>query len=536
MGSRNRDVRRTGQGIEERRLLKKGKRGILNVIFGRTMLVVLTLALQIGLLVVIFSSLQSMQSMLPFYYALLLLLYGVAILHLVNKNSEPTTKITWILLVVLAPPVGLALYLFVELDVGHRMLNRRLGELMAETTMLLPEPTGLPEGAAEAAPGLVGLTRYTWEHGRFTLYGNTSVRYLPSGEASLEAMLEDLRTAKDFIFLEFFIIEEGYMWGRVLKVLEDKAREGVEVRVMYDGTCALFRLPYRYPEMLKKLGIQCKMFSPIRPMISAHYNNRDHRKILVVDGRVAYTGGVNLADEYVNKIEKFGHWKDVSLRLEGEAVRSFTLMFLQMWNVNETGDRYARYLDAPEGGPVKAPGWVLPYGDSPVDNERVGELVYTDILSRAQRYVHIMSPYLILDTEMLAALTFAAKRGVEVCVLLPHIPDKRYAFALAKTHYAELLQAGVRIFEYSPGFVHAKVFVSDDCKAVVGTINMDYRSFYLHFECAAYMRDVPAVADIEADFQATLASSHEITDGDVKRIPLTTRVAGWLLKVFAPVM
>ena len=171
-----------------------------------------------------------------------------------------------------------------------------------------------------------------------------------------------------------------------------------------------------------------------------------------------------------------------------------------------------------------------------MDNERVGELVYTDILSRAQRYVHIMSPYLILDTEMLAALTFAAKRGVEVCVLLPHIPDKRYAFALAKTHYAELLQAGVRIFEYSPGFVHAKVFVSDDCKAVVGTINMDYRSFYLHFECAAYMRDVPAVADIEADFQATLASSHEITDGDVKRIPLTTRVAGWLLKVFAPVM
>jgi len=268
----------------------------------------------------------------------------------------------------------------------------------------------------------------------------------------------------------------------------------------------------------------------------SHYNNRDHRKILVVDGRVAYTGGVNLAAEYVNRIELFGHWKDVSLRLEGPAVRSFTLMFLQMWNVDESGDRYAHFLTAPVCVPEDAPGWVLPYGDSPVDNERVGELVYTDILSRAQRYVHIMTPYLILDTEMVAALTFAAKRGVEVCLLLPHIPDKRYAFALAKTHYGELMQAGVRIFEYTPGFVHAKVFVSDDCKAVVGTVNLDYRSFYLHFECAAYLRDVPAVADVEADFQATLKKSHEVTFEDLKRIPLTTRLAGWILKVVAPVM
>lgn len=536
MSGKNRDIRRNSQGYEERRLLKKGKRGILNVVFGRTMLVLLTLALQIGLLVIIFTSLQSMQSMLPYYYALLILLYGVMILHLVNKTSEPTTKITWILLMVLAPPVGLALYLFVEMDVGHRVLNRRLSQIMEETAALLPERLTLPEGTAEAAPELEGLTRYTWDHGRYPLYGNTAARYLPSGEASLEAMLDDLRAAKDFIFLEFFIIDEGYMWGRVLKVLEDKVREGVEVRVMYDGTCALFRLPYRYPEMLRKLGIQCKMFSPIRPMISAHYNNRDHRKIVVVDGRVAYTGGVNLADEYVNRIERFGHWKDVSLRLEGEAVRSFTLMFLQMWNVDGSGDYYARYLDVPAGGPVEAPGWVLPYGDSPVDNERVGELVYTDILSRAQKYVHIMTPYLILDAEMIATLTFAAKRGVEVCILLPHVPDKRYAFALAKTHYAELLQAGVRIFEYTPGFVHAKVFVSDDCKAVVGTVNMDYRSFYLHFECAAYLRNVPAVADVEADFQATLAQSQEIGIEDLKRIPITTRLAGWLLKVVAPVM
>ena len=521
---------RNRQGPEERRLLKKGKRGILNVVFGRTMLVLVMLAMQIVLLVLAF---RSVQEMMPFLYGLMLLLYGGTILHLVNKSSEPYSKITWILLVVLTPPVGIVLYLFVELDVGHRLLNRRLGEIVEETANLLPEAMPVPEGMAQAAPELEGLAQYAWSHGRYPAYGSTAVKYLSSGEASLEAMLEDLRGAERFIFLEFFIVEEGYMWGRVLKVLEDKVREGVEVRMMYDGTCALFRLPYRYPEMLAKLGIKCKMFSPIRPMMSTHYNNRDHRKILVVDGRVAYTGGVNLADEYVNRVQRCGHWKDVSMRLEGAAVRSFTLMFLQMWNVGESGDHYADYLDAPA---VDAPGWVLPYGDSPLSNERVGESVYLDILNRARRYVHIMTPYLILDGEMVSALTFAAKRGVDVQVLLPHIPDKKYAFALAKTHYKELLEAGVRILEYTPGFVHAKVFVSDDCKAVVGTVNLDYRSFYLHFECAAYLRNVPAVADIEADFQATAAKCQEIGPEDLKREKLTTRVAGWLLKVFAPVM
>lgn len=533
-GNEKQARRHEGQeGMEERHLLlNKGKRGMLHFIFGRSMLVVLMLAVQIALLVGVFNSLREA---MPYYYATLLIVYGVMILHLVNKRSEPFTKITWILLVVLAPPLGLALYLFVELEIGHRVLYRRLGQLKAETDAFLPAALPRPEGMAQAAPELEGLSRYAWDHGRFPAYGNTAVDYLSSGEASLERMIDDLRRAKDFIFLEFFIIDEGYMWGRVLKVLEEKARQGVEVRVMYDGTCALFRLPYRYPEMMRKLGIQCKMFSPIRPMISTHYNNRDHRKILVIDGQVAYTGGVNLADEYVNKLELFGHWKDVSIRLAGEAVRSYTLMFLQMWNVNEAGDDFRRYLDVPAQGPA-APGWVLPYGDSPLDNERVGELVYMDILNRAQRYVHIMTPYLILDSEMLTALTFAAKRGVEVCVLLPHIPDKKYAFALAKTHYRELLQAGVRIFEYTPGFVHAKVFVSDDCKAVVGTVNLDYRSLYLHFECAAYLRNVPAVADIERDFRDTAAMCQEVHPDDLKREKLTTRVLGWLLKVFAPVM
>ena len=516
-------------------LLEKGRRGILNVVFGRTMLILLMLAVQITLMVLAF---RSVQTFMPYLYGVQMALYAVLLLHLVNKPSEATTKVTWILLVVLLPALGVALYLFVEMDIGHRVLNRRLGELIRETTPLIPERAPFRRDLKLEQPDLAGLAQYTWDHGNYPVYDGMAVKYYSSGESSLEAMIRDLKQAKDFIFMEFFIIDEGYAWGRILKVLEEKARRGVEVRVMYDGTCALFRLPYRYPKMMEKLGIRCKMFSPLRPAVSTHYNNRDHRKILVIDGRVAYTGGVNLADEYVNCDARFGHWKDASIRLQGEGVRSFTLMFLQMWNIDENGDAFARYLAASDGASegLDAPGYVLPYGDSPLDDERVGEMVYIDILSRARSYVHIMTPYLILDSEMIAALTFAAKRGVEVSVILPHIPDKRYAFALAKTHYRELLQAGVRILEYTPGFVHAKVFVSDDCQAVVGTINLDYRSLYLHFECAAYLRDVPAVADIEADFRATAAKCQVIRMEDLKQTRLTTRVMGWLLKVLAPIM
>ena len=512
-------------------LLEKGKRGILNVLFGRTMLIILLLAAQVLLLFQVARSFRLFQ----YIYAAQQALNVVFILHQVNRDTEPTIKPTWILLVVLLPPVGLMLYLFVETDWGHRVLNRRLSRLIEETSAMLPDRSEIRREIIRKNPELASLSDYLWYQGNFDTYENTEVEYLPSGEASLEAMLRELDKAEKFIFMEFFIIDEGEMWGRILKKLEEKIAEGVEVRVLYDGTCALFRLPYRYPRMLAQLGVKCKMFSPLRPMMSTHYNNRDHRKILVVDGKVAFTGGVNLADEYINKKQLFGHWKDVSLLLRGDAVEAFTLMFLQMWNIDERWDDFSRYLNVGDVG-MKARGCVLPFGDSPLDDERVGEMVYMDIINRAQRYVHIMTPYLILDNEMITALTFAAKRGVEVAIILPHIPDKKYAFALAKTHYRQLLRAGVRILEYTPGFVHAKVFVSDDVKAVVGTINMDYRSLYLHFECAACLYDCPAVADVEADFIETAAKCQAVRLEDLKREKLTIRLLGWLMKVLAPLM
>ena len=337
--------------------------------------------------------------------------------------------------------------------------------------------------------------------------------------------------------MEYFIIERGIMWDTILDLLEKKAKEGVEIRVMYDGMCAISKLPYDYPKEVQKRGIQCKMAIPIKPFLSTVQNNRDHRKICVIDGRVGFTGGVNLGDEYINKIERFGHWKDTAIMLEGDAVQSLTMMFLEMWNVDERRpEQYEKYLTSKVPGFYKERGYVLPYADSPFDNENVGEEVYFHILNHSKQYVHIMTPYLILDNEMITTLTRTAKSGIEVIIIMPHIPDKWYAFVLAKTYYKELLKAGVQIYEYTPGFVHAKVFISDDDTATVGTINLDYRSLYLHFECGVMIYNNVVVDKIEEDFQETLGKCQKITLQDVKDRSAMTKIAGEVLKLFAPLM
>lgn len=318
----------------------------------------------------------------------------------------------------------------------------------------------------------------------------------------MKSLKKQLNAAEKFIFMEYFIVDNGVMWETLLEILERKAKEGVEVRFMYDGMCSISRLPYNYPKILESKGIKCKIFSEIRPILSTYQNNRDHRKICVIDGEVAFTGGVNPADEYINEKERFGHWKDTAIMLQGEAVQNFTILFLQMWNVTERRkENYEQYLTTKSREFRRELGYVLPYGDSPFDDEDVGKEVYLHILNHAKKYVHIMTPYLVLDNETLTNLTYAAKCGIEVIIIMPHIPDKWYAFVVAKTHYEELIEAGVQIYEYTPGFVHAKVFVSDDDTATVGTINLDYRSLYLHFECGAFIYNNQVVRDIEKDFE-----------------------------------
>lgn len=383
-------------------------------------------------------------------------------------------------------------------------------------------------------PDISGLVKYTNQYGYYPIFRNTQVQYFSSGEEMFITLKEELKQAKEYIFLEYFIIEQGIMWNSILKILKEKIKEGVEVRVLYDGMCSIFQLPNDYFKKLNNLGIKCKVFSPIKPIISTHYNNRDHRKIAIIDGKVAFTGGLNLADEYINAYERFGYWKDNAIMLKGEATTSFTKMFLDMWNIDtKKQEDYSIYYHKYS---IKDNGFVLPYGDNPLDEESIGENIYLHIINTTHKYLYIMTPYLILDNEMITALKFAAKRGVDVRIIMPSIPDKKYAYLLARTYYTNLLEGGVKICEYTPGFMHAKGFISDDETAVVGTINLDYRSLYLHFECATLVYKHSCIPTILKDYQESIQKSKEITLQDCKKYPLWKKIIGRLLRIIAPLM
>lgn len=515
------------------RLLKKGQKGIMYALFSRVGIMFLLLVMQILLLVGIFNRFKDF---LPHVLGGTVVFTVCMVLYLINSSQDPTAKITWLIVIMLAPVFGAFLFWYTQSEVGHRAVKKRLADILASTKDRLAQDEETMAALEKDSPQEAALVRYLQRSGCFPVYSGTRVTFFPLGEEKFAEMLRRLKEAKSYIFLEYFIIEEGLMWGKILEILAQKAQEGVEVKVMYDGACEFSTLSYNYPEKLKKLGIQCKMFSPMSPFLSTHYNYRDHRKILVIDGEVAFTGGVNLADEYINHVKKFGHWKDTAVMLQGEAAKSFALMFLQMWSINERHPEFDRYLDVRTAAVSQAGGYVVPYGDCPLDGDKVGERVYMDILNRAVRYVHIMTPYLILDGELETALKFAAERKVDVRLILPGIPDKSVPYALAKTHYRSLLESGVKIYEYTPGFVHAKLFVSDDCRAVVGTINLDYRSLYHHFECAAYLYRTDCIADIEADYQRTLEQCRVVTEDAVRHEKWTMKATGAVVKAFSTLL
>ena len=517
------------------RLLRKGQKGLIHAIFSRFGLVLVLLVLQFGAL---FSLMRWFSNLLPHYLGGTLLVTAAMMVYLLNQDMNNSVRIPWLVVTALAPVLGVLLFCYTKEDVGHRMLKKRLLELEGQTRGQLAQDKKASTALDADCPGAASLAQYLrGRGGGFPVYENTQVTYFPSGEAKFAALLPQLESATQYIFLEYFIIDEGLMWGRILEILARKAAQGVDVRVMYDGTCEFSTLPRNYPRLLEKLNIQCKVFSPVQPFVSTHYNYRDHRKILVIDGRVGFTGGVNLADEYINHIQKHGRWKDAAVMLEGEAVRSLTAQFLQMWGILKEPE-YEQFLTRPIPVPENAKGVAAPYGDCPLDGERVGEMVYIDLLNRARDYIHIMTPYLILDGELETALKFAAERGVDVHLILPGKPDKQFPYALAKSHYSALLDSGVKISEWSPGFVHAKVFVVDGREAVVGTINLDYRSLYHHFEDAVWMVDAPCIRDIEQDFQHTLEQCRTVenTSASIWQKHYLLRATGMLLKVIAPLL
>ena len=517
------------------RLLRKGQKGLIHAIFSRFGLVLVLLVLQFGAL---FSLMRWFSNLLPHYLGGTLLVTAAMMVYLLNQDMNNSVRIPWLVVTALAPVLGVLLFWYTKEDVGHRVLKKRLLELEGQTRSQLPQPKKASTALDADCPGAASLAQYLrGRGGGFPVYENTQATYFPSGEAKFAALLPQLESATQYIFLEYFIIDEGLMWGRILEILARKAAQGVDVRVMYDGTCEFSTLPRDYPRRLEALGIRCKVFAPVTPFVSTHYNYRDHRKILVVDGRVGFTGGVNLADEYINHVQKYGRWKDAAVMLEGEGVRSMTALFLQMWCILQEPE-FEQFLSQPIPAAAHARGFVVPYGDCPLDGERVGEMVYMDLLNRAQKYVHIITPYLILDGELETALRFAAERGVDVHLILPGVPDKKFAYALAKTHYKALLSSGVKISEWTPGFTHAKLVVADGVEAVVGTINLDYRSLYHHFENAVWVRKADGIRNMEADFQATLAQCRTIepTRQSIWQGKTLLRLMGLVLKVIAPLM
>ena len=512
--------------------IQKSKRSILRIVFGRTMVILLLLLANFALA---FSFLFEIIQGLPILFGSVEVFTAAMLIHVINTRDNPTVKLSWAFVIATVPLLGAVLYCFVRFDLGHRLTRKLLERSIEASVPFLPDQENLTEQLRQTDKSLCNLSYYLRTHGNFPIYTNTHVTYFPLGEDMFREMLIQMEQAERFIFLEFFLISEGYMWGSILDVLRRKVQEGVEVRVLYDGMNAFTNLPYGYPEELEKMGIRCKMFAPIRPFISTHYNNRDHRKILVVDGRTAFTGGINLEDRYINIDSPYGHWKDTAVMLQGDGVRSFTMMFLQMWNYNERERIFVPYLTLPEPA-ISAGGYVIPYGDSPMDSERVGKTVYLDILNRAQDYVYIMTPYLIPDNELITALQFAAKRGVDVRLILPGIPDKRTVYALSRSYYRELLEAGVGIYEYSPGFVHAKVMLSDGLHGTVGTANLDYRSLYHHFECGAYLYGVPALEEIRSDFLRTQEKCRRIYPGQTVHRSVFDWIFAYIAKFSAPLL
>ncbi len=464
----------------------------------------------------------------------------IVVFIVVLRRTKSAFKLSWVILILTFPVFGGLFYLLSNFQSSTFIYRKRLKDI--EATLMHPalEGRGCYDEAAAALPGHITQIRYLEKFAGFPIWNKTDTEFLTPGEKYHERLLDELKKAEKYIFMEYFIVEEGKMWDSILDVLKQKAAEGVEVRMMYDDIGCFFLLPQNYREQLEAAGIKCRVFNPFTPFLTVLQNNRDHRKICVIDGKVAFTGGVNLADEYINARQRFGHWKDSGIVLDGDAAWSFTVMFLQMWRLaairDEAPEDWQKYLPA-EDPFERRPrcGYVQPYADSPMDFDNVGEHVYLQMIGNAKKYLYINTPYLIIDDSMVSALTLAAKSGVDVRIITPHRWDKRFVHMTTRSYYRDLIRAGVRVYEYSNGFLHSKTFVADDESATVGTTNLDFRSLYLHFECGVWMSGTPAVAEIKEDFLRTLEMSEEMTEENC-RGNILERLVQPILRIFAPLM
>lgn len=510
---------------------------LLKIIFNRTTVCVIGILIQVGYLISLFWTLGTAYT---YSYPAFVLLGLIMTIAIVSSEMNPSYKIAWIITILIFPIFGVMFYVFFGNSNSGSRLRKRMNKYNEEERLLLAQkPESLDDLWGDSSDA-EKQARYLMQYGGYPTYKNTVTQYFPIGEAKFETLIRELEKAKRFIFLEYFIIQEGKMWNTILEILARKVKEGVDVRVVYDDIGCLFTLPYKYDKKLEAMGIQCRVFNKFKPIWSAKMNNRDHRKILIIDGHTAFNGGINLADEYINEYEKHGHWKDSAVMLKGEAVWSFTMMFLTMWNYLTAGKAASINSYMPQAEDIapykKSSGFIVPFTDSPLDDEPVGENVYLNIINSATKYVYITTPYLVIDNEMSTALILAAKSGVDVRIITPHVADKWFVHVVSRANYKHLTKHGVRIYEYTPGFIHAKNFVSDDTTAVVGTINLDFRSLYLHFECATWMYKTECILDVKKDYLETLEKCQEVTYGDCCNVNIFVRMIRALLRLFAPMM
>lgn len=501
---------------------------LINFLVKKPISVSILILLQLGL---IYMLIYLLSVRLTEFLFIVQVLNMMIVIYILNKNDNPSYKMTWIIFILGIPLVGGITYLMFGGRKVPRDIRTGIKELNNGQAILIQEKTVMDSIHEKE---YLRQARYLYDNTGFPIYKNTKVTYLSSGEAKFEALVNALKSAEKFILLEYFIIKEGYVWSTIKEILVSKVKEGVDVKLIYDDAGSK-SLPYEFLEDCRALGIKAFAFNPLRPILAIYMNNRDHRKIAVVDGRIGFIGGMNLADEYINRISPFGHWKDVAVQFEGEAVYSLSLMFLQFYDhVSKEISDYSWYYGNPKK--YENVGYVQNFSDSPTDEEPVSQFTHLNLINSASSYIYIMTPYLVIGYEIMIALVNAAKSGVDVRIMVPHIPDKKYVFSVTRSNYEYLTQNGVRIYEYLPGFLHAKVMVADDRVAIVGTTNLDFRSYFLHFECGSLIIDDPSIKDILDDCKDTLSKCIEITYEESKNVNFMVKLWRAILNMFSTLL
>ncbi len=526
----------------QQRLKKRPKRRKANL--GKLLIAILLMAVQIGVLI---WGLYKMKAFVLSSYLIFQIVGAVAVIRIVLNHKNPSYKIAWISVILLIPFLGLIFYMMWGRGSYPNRIKKHIPVLSEMTIPLYAHNREVEDRLCAQYPEQERVMNYLHRAG-FPIYQETSVRYFDLGDKFFPALMEDIKKAEKCVFLEFFILSEGNLWQELFALLKKKAAEGVDVRILYDDFGCITCLPKRFDVITKEAGIQTAVFNRIKPIVNNFYlNYRNHQKICIIDGNIGYTGGVNIADEYVNTVDAFGHWKDSGIRLVGKGVWSLTVMFLQMWEyatyhkkMIKKNDDYKSYRPD-ESFCLKckdARGFVQPFADGPLTtpNETEAEYLYMQMINTAKDYIYITTPYLVPDNEMLTALRLAALSGVDVRIITPGIPDKKYVYLVTNSFYGTLIDAGVRIYEYVPGFIHAKNIVCDDETAIVGTVNMDFRSFYLHFENGVWMCGSHAVSEVRDDFLKTLEYCREIDLAEWKKRPLKRKFAQAVLNFFAPLL